>query len=70
MMVGNGLKTKFWDDLWIGDKRLRDKFLRLFSISLQKQSMIAECGFWDWVEWIWSFQWRKEFFGAREVNFS
>nr|XP_025674245.1 uncharacterized protein LOC112774318 [Arachis hypogaea] len=37
-------------------------FPRLFSVSTLKGSVIGDCGFWDGVEWIWSFQWRRQLF--------
>ena len=33
-LVSNGCNTFFWEDLWLGEVRLKDKFLRLHSISL------------------------------------
>ncbi|XP_016192273.1 uncharacterized protein LOC107633152 [Arachis ipaensis] len=37
-------------------------FPRLFSVSTLHESVIADCGFWDGLVWIWSFQWRRELF--------
>ncbi|XP_057719208.1 uncharacterized protein LOC130933601 [Arachis stenosperma] len=28
----------------------------------QQGCMIGDCGFWDGLEWIWNFQWRRELF--------
>ena len=36
---------------------------------MQKQSLIADCGFWEGVEWLWIFQWRKEFFEWERQSF-
>ena len=36
VMVGNGEKTSFWEDHWVGDMPLAKQFPRLFSISLNK----------------------------------
>lgn len=35
--VGNGRKTSFWNDKWIGNSSFRAKYPRLFSISNQKE---------------------------------
>ena len=35
---------------------------RLFSLSNQKDCRVRECGFWDGLQWIWSFQWRRNLF--------
>ncbi|MCI08983.1 putative non-LTR retroelement reverse transcriptase, partial [Trifolium medium] len=39
--IGNGMHTKFWTDKWVGDTTLKERFLRLFSISTQKEDSIA-----------------------------
>ncbi|XP_016163871.1 uncharacterized protein LOC107606331 [Arachis ipaensis] len=62
MDVGNGRTIKFWEDIWLPSGRLKEMFPRLFSVSNLTGSVIGECGFWDGLEWIWSFQWRRELF--------
>ena len=62
IMVGDRNNTLFWEDLWIGDQSLKEKFPRLFSISCLRERSIAECGFWDGCVWNWSLQWRRQFF--------
>ncbi|XP_052114173.1 uncharacterized protein LOC107478348 [Arachis duranensis] len=58
--VGDGRTTKFWEDTWLQIEKLKDCYPRLFFISNQKGSPIGDCGFWDRIEWIWHFQWRRE----------
>lgn len=45
MRIENGGKTKFWSDKWVDDLALKDKFPRLFLISLQKEETVANMGF-------------------------
>ncbi|GJS61833.1 RNA-directed DNA polymerase, eukaryota, reverse transcriptase zinc-binding domain protein [Tanacetum coccineum] len=40
--VGNGEKTLFWDDLWIGEDVLKSQFPRLFALELQKDISVAK----------------------------
>jgi hypothetical protein len=40
--IGNGMLTRFWRDVWIGDSPLCIKFPRLFSLSLQKDVCVGE----------------------------
>ena len=61
-LVGDGQNTLFWEDLWVGEQRLKQRFPRLFLMSLQKSSTIADYGFWDGGSWHWSLLWRREFF--------
>nr|XP_025628637.1 uncharacterized protein LOC112721825 [Arachis hypogaea] len=62
MEVGNGSRTLFWVDNWVQGGLLKVIFPRLFSMSNQQGSVIGDCGFWDGLEWIWNFQWRRELF--------
>lgn len=62
MMVGNGERTRFWEDLWLGDARLAEKFQRLYSISRQQNSFIADMGTWEGLSWSWNLVWRRNFF--------
>ena len=54
-MVGNGVNTLFWEDLWTGDVCLKKKFLRLYKLSSLKHHAIADCGFLDGLVWVWNF---------------
>ena len=62
ILVGNGQRTLFWESPWIGNQCLKDRFPRLYVVSFQKSKLVFECGFWDGLEWNWSFQWRHPFF--------
>ena len=62
MMVGNGEKTRFWEDVWIAETPLAEKFPRLYSISAQQQTLIADLGVWDGLSWSWNIIWRRKFF--------
>ncbi|XP_016199025.1 uncharacterized protein LOC107639987 [Arachis ipaensis] len=55
-------ETLFWEDVWLSGGPLKERFPRLFSVSDQKESVIGNYGFWDGLEWIWNFQWRRELF--------
>ncbi|GKB94895.1 hypothetical protein Tco_0981032, partial [Tanacetum coccineum] len=39
--VGDGLRTRFWNDLWISDGLLRDRFPRLFALEMDKEVLVA-----------------------------
>ncbi|KAL8478206.1 hypothetical protein ACS0TY_030193 [Phlomoides rotata] len=43
-IVGNGKSTYFWWDLWVGDRRLKDIYPRLFNCSLLKHEKRQEDG--------------------------
>jgi hypothetical protein len=60
--VGNGAQTSFWEDSWLGDIPLKDRFPRLFSISIQKEASVAEI--WDPGSdaFNWQLLWRRRLF--------
>lgn len=35
-VVGNGRKTRFWEDKWLGDKSLAELYPRLYNLSFSK----------------------------------
>ncbi|XP_016168080.1 uncharacterized protein LOC107610554 [Arachis ipaensis] len=62
MEIGDGRRTRFWEDIWLHCGSLKDRFPRLFSVSNLCGSTIGDCGFWDGLEWVWNFFWRRELF--------
>ena len=57
--VGNGQKTRFWLDVWIGEVPLKLVFPRLFSVTSDPLATISLQGYWDGPEWRWSFSWGR-----------
>lgn len=45
-MVGDGNKTKFWHDVFVGSTSLCVEFERLFSVSKQKPHVVGSLGSW------------------------
>jgi len=46
--VGTGQQNEegFWEDNWMGEQLLKDKFRRLYSISSSKNSVVKNVGAW------------------------
>ena len=40
--VGDGVRTKFWHDLWCGDRVLKEVFPILFGITRMKDASVAD----------------------------
>lgn len=40
--VGNGREISLWEDIWVGNEALKDKFLRLFSICFRKEAKLRQ----------------------------
>ena len=62
LSVGNGSSILFWHDRWVEAGVLKEKFPRLFSVSLQKQSYIYQMGEWAENSWVWRLYWRRELY--------
>jgi hypothetical protein len=60
--VGNGLSTRFWRDVWLGDSALCVKFPRLFSLSSQIDARIGDLFLLEGESRSWSFIWRRSLF--------
>jgi len=50
-VLGNGKNTWFWSEVWVGDVPLRDKFPRLFELSLVKDMSVFDMCLlgWGWM---------------------
>ena len=40
--MGNGLLTRFWSDIWVGDTQLSLRFPRIYALELNKDVCVAE----------------------------
>nr|GEY35221.1 RNA-directed DNA polymerase, eukaryota [Tanacetum cinerariifolium] len=40
--IGNGVRTRFWNDYWLGDSRLQGMFPRLYALESNKDISVAE----------------------------
>lgn len=58
--LGDGNTVRFWLDTWIGNAPLAVRFDRLYQLSSQKQSVLADMGSWQNGIWRWSLSWRRD----------
>jgi hypothetical protein len=65
--LGNGMRTRFWKDAWIGEGPLSLKFPRLFSLSTQKDISVGDL--WNMEEGRWEFIWRRNLFQWESESF-
>ncbi|KAK7259210.1 hypothetical protein RIF29_24810 [Crotalaria pallida] len=64
--LGRGDKARFWQDRWVGDRKLKDLFPRLFLLSQNKHSLVKDCGCWNQNVWSWNLGWRRQLFAWEE----
>lgn len=60
LIIGDGSTCRFWKDKWIGVEPLKNQFIKLFYLSVQKNCRINEMGSWQNGLWNWKFKWRRE----------
>ncbi|GAU10297.1 hypothetical protein TSUD_420400, partial [Trifolium subterraneum] len=68
--VGDGVGTFFWTDTWLDGIPLCERFQRLFDLTINKSSTVAECSSLGWgpggAAWVWRRQlwaWEEEMLG-------
>jgi hypothetical protein len=66
--LGNGANTRFWRDLWVGEIPLQCKFPRLFSISTQKEMMVADMKSQNTDMEGWNLVWRRRLFEWEKIQ--
>ncbi|XP_071704421.1 uncharacterized protein [Rutidosis leptorrhynchoides] len=61
--IGNGADTAFWNEVWVGNNKLRDLYPRLYRLETEKNAiMLAEVRLGDEkYKWIWALDGEKEF---------
>jgi len=55
--VGDGMKTQFWNEIWIGEDSLRNLFPHLYTLSLQNNDTVAQV----WSQNGWNLLFRRAF---------
>ena len=60
--VGSGTRILFREDIWVGDRSLKEYYPRLYANSNKKEQTISECREWDNDKWEWNLAWRREWF--------
>jgi len=65
--VGTKSRILFWDDMWLRDMCLRDRYHKVFSSSNQKGVKVKEGGGWHGNHWEWNLTWRRNWFEREKL---
>lgn len=65
-VVGDGRGVSFWQECWVGQEKLQDKYSRLYNLSIQKNYFVSDLGFWRDGSWHWNFLWRRSLLAHEE----
>ena len=61
--LGRGDQILLWEDSWVdGGITLKEKYLQLYRISLQRLQTVADLGSFCESGWEWKFSWRRNLF--------
>ena len=58
--VGNGARTRFWEDPWLQEGVIRELFPQLFDLSSQQNTAIDRMGWFEGQLWNWVLAWKRE----------
>jgi len=58
--VGDGERTRFWEDPWLQEGLIKNLFPQLFALSSQQNTTIARMGWFEGQVWNWVLAWRRE----------
>jgi len=64
--IGDGKNTLFWTDVWVGGVSLRDKFNRLYDLSMLKGELVFAMCTLGWGNEGASWSWRRRLFAWEE----
>ncbi|XP_071713069.1 uncharacterized protein [Rutidosis leptorrhynchoides] len=62
-MIGNGENTKFWEDVWLLDKPLKDEFKRLVRLDVNAHVSVSDQIKWDGSGIVTTWSWQREVYG-------
>lgn len=58
--VSNGADCFFWHDTWLGSLPLKLLFPRLYLLVILPNANVDSYGFWEGINWVWTFTWKRE----------
>ncbi|XP_071741787.1 uncharacterized protein [Rutidosis leptorrhynchoides] len=61
--IVDGSSTRFWDEFWVGDSSLKDKFNRLFRLETNKDATVLDRVRWEGSNILTSWCWSRDISG-------
>lgn len=60
--LGDGMRTNFWHDNWMGEEPHFVRFPRIYVNSLSVEAKVGNLGYWEGGGWVWNFTRRHRWF--------
>lgn len=67
--VGDGRDISFWSDRWVDNRRLCDRFPRLYHLDKRKEGCVWDKGSWVNDVWCWEWDWVRSIRGRVNREF-
>ncbi|GKA72770.1 hypothetical protein Tco_0778986 [Tanacetum coccineum] len=61
--LGDGRDIRFWIDRWVDNRRLCDRFLRLYHLDMRKEVSVSDIRGWVNNRWVWEWDWVRSITG-------
>ncbi|KAL9675754.1 hypothetical protein QQ045_003960 [Rhodiola kirilowii] len=68
LKLGRGNEISFWEDVWIGDKTIRDQYPKLYQLVVDNQKKVGEMGLWVDGVWYWELSFRRNLYQWEEAS--
>nr|GEX60003.1 UvrD-like helicase, ATP-binding domain, P-loop containing nucleoside triphosphate hydrolase [Tanacetum cinerariifolium] len=68
-VLGNGRDIRFWVDRWVDNRRLCDRFPRLYHLDRRNEGCIWDKGSWFNDVWCWKWEWVRSIRGRVSRDF-
>lgn len=68
MLVGKGDRSLLWENLWVGDRLLKDIYPRLCRIALDHLAKVQDCYVVEGGETRWEFSFRRNLRGFKQSS--
>ncbi|GKE46749.1 reverse transcriptase domain, reverse transcriptase zinc-binding domain protein [Tanacetum coccineum] len=68
-VLGNGRDIRFWVDRWVDNRRLCDRFPRLYHLDRRKEGCVWDKGSWVNDVWFWKLEWVRSIRGRVSRDF-
>ncbi|XP_071687180.1 uncharacterized protein [Rutidosis leptorrhynchoides] len=59
-VLGDGGSTSFWNNPWIGNDVLKDKFKRLWRLDTEASALVKDRVIWNGSNWVGNWSWVRE----------
>lgn len=66
--VRNGKVIRFWLDVWIGEKSLKEEFPKLYKLAIEKKANLYQLWNQDGENIIYNLKWRRQLYDWEKVE--